>query len=207
MTLFERCWTYSLVYLYAMLRQRSVLLFLLVVNILGTIYGFIWYGNQLKETSPIFWPFVPDSPMASLFFVFVLIAFLTKRNWGLVEALAIVTLIKYGIWAVVVNAITIYVKGPIGVMGYMLMLSHFAMAVQGVLYAPFYRIKKWHFVVASIWTLHNDVIDYLFWQMPRYGVMHLFVEKIGYFTFWLSIFVLCITYYYCLRERRKQFSL
>ncbi len=52
--------------------------------------------------------------MASLFFVFVLIAFWTKRNWGLVEALAIVTLIKYGIWAVVVNAIMIYVKGPIG---------------------------------------------------------------------------------------------
>lgn len=100
-----------------MLRQRSVLLFLLVVNILGTIYGFIWYGNQLKETSPIFCSFVPDSPMASLFFVFVLIAFLTKRNWGLIEALAIVTLIKYGIWAVVVNAIMIYVKGPIGSYG------------------------------------------------------------------------------------------
>ncbi len=114
-----------MVYLYAMLRQRSVLLFLLVVNILGTIYGFIWYGNQLKETSPIFWPFVPDSPMASLFFVFVLIAFLIKRNWGLIEALAIVTLIKYGIWAVVVNGIMIYVKGPIGFIGYMLMLSHF----------------------------------------------------------------------------------
>lgn len=62
-----------------MLRQRSVLLFLLVVNILGTIYGFIWYGDQLKETAPIFWPFVPDSPMASLFFVFVLIAFLIKK--------------------------------------------------------------------------------------------------------------------------------
>lgn len=116
-TLFERCWTYRLAYLYAMLRQRSVLLFLLVVNILGTIYGFIWYGNQLKETSPIFWPFVPDSPMATLFFVFVLIAFLMKKNWGLIEALAIVTLIKYGVWAVVVNAIMIYVKGPIVLYG------------------------------------------------------------------------------------------
>ena len=35
----------------------------------------------------------------------------------------------------------IYVKGPIGLIGYMLMLSHFAMAVQAVLYAPFCRIK------------------------------------------------------------------
>lgn len=129
-----------MVYLYAMLRQRSVLLFLLVVNILGTIYGFIWYGNQLKETLPIFWPFVPDSPMASLFCL-CFNRFLIKRNWGLIEALAIVTLIKYGIWAVVVNGVMIYVKGPIGLIGYMLMLSHFAMAVQAVLYAPFYRIK------------------------------------------------------------------
>ena len=32
-------------------------------------------------------------------------------------------------------------KGPIGFIGYMLMVSHFAMAVQAVLYAPFYRIK------------------------------------------------------------------
>lgn len=114
---------------------------LLVVNILGTIYGFIWYGNQLKETSPIFWPFVPDSPMASLFCL-CFNCFLIKRNWGLIEALAIVTLIKYGIWAVVVNGVMIYVKGPIGFIGYMLMLSHFAMAVQAVLYAPFYRIKN-----------------------------------------------------------------
>ena len=76
-----------------------------------------------------------------------------------------------------------------------------------ILYAPFYRIKKWHFIVAPVWTLHNDAIDYLFWQMPRYGIMHLFVEEIGYFTFWLSIAVLCITYYCCLREQRKQFSL
>ena len=80
------------------------IIILLIVNILGTIYGFIWYGNQLKETSPIFWPFVPDSPMASSFCV-CFNCFLAKRNWGLIEALAIVTLIKYGIWAVVVNGL------------------------------------------------------------------------------------------------------
>ncbi|MBJ8027738.1 DUF1405 domain-containing protein [Bacillus pseudomycoides] len=196
-----------MVYVYALLRQRSVLLLLFIINILGTIYGFIWYGDQLMETSLIFWPFVPDSPIASFFFVFVLLAFLCNKNWGLIEALAIVSLMKYGIWAVVVNGIMFMVKGNLEFMSYMLVLSHFAMAIQGLLYAPFYRIKKWHFIVAGIWTLHNDVIDYLFWQMPRYGIMHLFVEQIGYFTFWLSIVVLAITYYYCLRKNRKQFSL
>lgn len=55
---------------------------LLIINTFGTIYGYIWYQYQLIETPPIFIPFVPDSPTASLFFVFVLIAFLQKKTGG-----------------------------------------------------------------------------------------------------------------------------
>ncbi|TBW83070.1 DUF1405 domain-containing protein, partial [Staphylococcus epidermidis] len=29
------------------LYQRSILVILLICNVLGTIYGFIWYGDQL----------------------------------------------------------------------------------------------------------------------------------------------------------------
>ena len=34
---------------------------------------------------------------------------------------------------------------------------------------------------------NNDVIDYVFFQYPRYGSLNAFVPQIGYFTFWLSI--------------------
>ncbi|MFP3472625.1 DUF1405 domain-containing protein, partial [Micrococcus sp. SIMBA_144] len=67
--------------------------------------GYYWYGWQLADTEPIFLLFVPDSPTASLFFCFVLLAFLFKKNWPLMEGLAAVTLFKYGIWAVVMNAL------------------------------------------------------------------------------------------------------
>ena len=40
---------------------------LLICNILGTLYGFIWYGDQLAKTPWYFLPFIPDSPIASLF--------------------------------------------------------------------------------------------------------------------------------------------
>ena len=103
--------------------------------------------SQLKVTPMIFLPFVPDSPTASLFFVFVLIAFLLKTNWGLIEALAIATLFKYGIWAVIMNLLTLATTGYIPWQGYMLIGSHLGMAIQGILYAPFYRIKPWHLVV------------------------------------------------------------
>ena len=119
----------------------------------------------------IFLIFVPDSPTASLFFCFVLVAFLLKKNWPLIEALAIITLVKYGIWAVVMNLLTLFVTGELHWTGYMLMISHLAMAIEGILYAPYYRFKWIHIVIAAIWTLHNDVIDYLFLMYPHYTII------------------------------------
>lgn len=194
-------------WIYSILGNKPFLWLLLIINILGTIYGYIWYGWQLKETPAIFLPFVPDSPTASLFFVFVLIAFLMGRNWPLLEALAIITLIKYGIWAVVMNFLVLIQTGELGLAGWMLVFSHGAMAVQGMLYAPFYRIKRWHFVVAAIWTLHNDVIDYVFFMLPRYSILDQITAQIGYFTFWLSIGTLFLTYYLCLRKERIQLKI
>ena len=94
---------------------------------------------------------------------------LLKMNFKLIEALALITLVKYGLWAVVMNILTYFETGSIGWMGWMLVASHFAMAVQAILYIPFYRFTWVHIVIAAIWTLHNDVIDYVFGQMPIYS--------------------------------------
>jgi len=186
--------------------QRWVLWILLLTNIPGTIYGYIWYESQLDITPPKFLIFVPDSPTASLFFCFVLIAFLLRKNWPLIEALAIVTLFKYGIWAVVMNILTYFVDG-LNIYGYMLIFSHLGMAIQGLLYAPYYRIKPVHLVIAAIWTLHNDVIDYVFFMMPRYSVLDQYIPQIGYFTFWLSMVSILITYMLCIKKERYQLEL
>jgi uncharacterized membrane protein YpjA len=188
------------------LAQKWILWTLLLINIAGTIYGYEWYGWQLAETPAIFLVFVPDSPTASLFFVFVLIAFLLKTNWPLFEALAIVTLFKYGVWAVVMNLLVLNIHGNLPWQGYMLIFSHGAMAIQGLLFSPFYRIKWWHLIVAAIWTLHNDIIDYVFFMYPKYRLDE-YIPYIGYFTFWLSIFSLVLTYLLCLRKNRTQLSL
>ncbi|WP_462412021.1 lipoprotein heptaprenylglyceryl N-acetyltransferase LhaT [Neobacillus sp. Marseille-QA0830] len=189
-------------WIYPILGNRTVLMLLFLVNIAGTVYGYYWYGYQLEQTPPIFLAFVPDSPTASLFFVFVLLAFLLKKNWPLIEALAIVTLFKYGIWAVVMNFLVLMVQGELDWTGYMLIGSHFAMAVQGVLYSPFYKMKAWHLMVAAIWTLHNDIIDYVFFMMPNYSMLNQYIPEIGYFTFWLSITSIGVAYYFCIRTNR-----
>uniref|UniRef100_UPI00403E6E0C DUF1405 domain-containing protein n=1 Tax=Siminovitchia sp. FSL W7-1587 TaxID=2954699 RepID=UPI00403E6E0C len=187
--------------LLTILMDRRILWMLLIVNAIGTMYGYYWYKSQLEITPLIFIPFVPDSPTASLFFVFVLIAFIQNKNSPIFEAFACVTLVKYGIWAVVMNILTLNVTGVLPWQGYMLIASHGAMALQAVLYAPFYQLKIKHVLAAAVWTFHNDVIDYVFMQYPKYPGLELYVREIGYFTFWLSIISVGIAYYAARRNR------
>ncbi|WP_307331311.1 DUF1405 domain-containing protein [Evansella vedderi] len=178
-----------------LLKNRLFLMLLLLINIGGTIYGYIWYKSQLAITPPIFLIFVPDSPTASLFFCFVLAAFLFRKNIPLVEALAAVTLLKYGVWAVVMIVAAWAAGDTLTWQQYMLIGSHLGMAVQGLLYAPYYRIKAWHLGVVAVWTLHNDVIDYIYGMHPWVSSsITIYIQEIAYFTFWLSIFSLLTVY-------------
>ncbi|MBM7645275.1 putative membrane protein YpjA [Scopulibacillus daqui] len=191
--------------IYYLLRQRWVIISLLIINILGTIYGFYWYRYQLKDTPLKFLIFVPDSPTASLFFCIVLIAFLLKWHWPLFEALAAVTLLKYGAWAVGMNAVSGIFGYPLNSENVLLIFSHGCMAIEGLLYAPFYRMKPWHLIVAAIWTLHNDFIDYVFDMAPWYPYLSSHHHVIGYLTFWLSW--LSIGFIYYLNKRVNKLSL
>lgn len=190
-----------------LLKHRSILWFLLIINLLGTIYGYIWYGSQLANTPWYFIPFVPDSPTASLFFVIVLIGFLLGRNYSLFEALATITLFKYGIWAVGMNFGGILVSNILTIENWMLILSHLGMAIQAILYSPYFRIKKSHFLFAVIWTFHNDVIDYVYDMYPRYPLLHDYIAHIGYATFWLSLLTCFLMYFLAIHKNRVTLEL
>ena len=110
------------------------------------------------------------------------------------EALAVVTLFKYGVWAVVMNLLTYWETGYLHWTGWMLVASHGAMAIQALLYARNYSYGIIHIIIAAIWTLHNDVIDYVFGQMPVYYDIMKYSSQIGYFTFWLSIVSIAIAF-------------
>ncbi|MFA1820724.1 DUF1405 domain-containing protein [Virgibacillus oceani] len=188
---------------YILLDKRFLIL-LFIINLFGTIYGYMWYENQLSVTPTIFIPFVPDSPTASLFFTIFLLFFIFGRNVPYIEALGLITLLKYGTWAVVMNLLTLIMDGSLDWSGYMLIASHGAMAIQGLLYAPWYKIKMRHLVVAAIWTLHNDVIDYVFGMMPVYSTLNDYMNEIGYFTFWLSIISIFIAYAVTIGANRQK---
>jgi uncharacterized membrane protein YpjA len=183
------------------LTRRTNLVILLVINFLGTIYGYYWYKDQLAATPFPLVLFVPDSPTASLFFCFVLAAFILRKNWPLMEALAVTSLFKYGVWAVGMNVAAGVMGYPLIFGNYLLIFSHSCMAIEGLLFIPLYKIRPRHLVVASVVLVHNEIVDYVFHIMPWYPPLEPYEPYIGYLTFWLSIVTIALVYILCIRPR------
>ncbi|HDZ6472483.1 TPA: DUF1405 domain-containing protein [Staphylococcus aureus] len=174
------------------LYQRSWLMMLLICNILGMIYGYIWYGEQLSHTPWHFKIFVPDSPTAILFLVISISMILIQKQNSIIDALAFVTLFKYGIWAVIMNILFIIEQGDITVNGLILMFSHSIMAVQAIYFYPRFKRSMIGISVAMTWVFLNDYIDYFHLQIPYYDFITTHVWQIGVLSCCLSVFGLLL---------------
>ncbi|WJH34183.1 DUF1405 domain-containing protein [Paenibacillus sp. CC-CFT747] len=148
---------------------------LFTVNLLGTIYGYEWYGSQIAvtiEEKPLWMVFlVPDSPTASLFFTLSLLYLLGDTRRGsvrtgplrrVVEAVGLVASFKYGIWAVVMIVAGARLGDPVGWQDWMLSLSHLGMAAETLLYFRFMTISPAAIGWAGVWVMLNDYVDYTF---------------------------------------------
>ncbi|HDG5413914.1 TPA: DUF1405 domain-containing protein [Staphylococcus aureus] len=174
------------------LYQRSWLMMLLICNILGMIYGYIWYGEQLSHTPWQFKIFVPDSPTAILFLVISISLILIRKQNSIIDALAFVTLFKYGIWAVIMNILFIIEQNDITVNGLVLMFSHSIMAVQAIYFYPRFKRFMIGISVAMTWVFLNDYIDYFHLQFPYYDFITTHVWQIGVLSCCLSVFGLLL---------------
>lgn len=184
---------------------------LFVINLLGSIYGFYWYKNQLLSTEWYWLIFVPDSPTASSFFTLVLGLYLMQRRLPILEAFAAITLFKYGIWAVVVIIWGALVdprpfSEALNWQHWMLIGSHLGMAFQAILYAPFYTFKWKEIAIVAAWTVLNDLLDYGFeihpWVAPSLEVYH---GQLAIFTLLLSgisLFIFLILAWLPSKDRR-----
>lgn len=181
----NKLWQYTLY-------QRSWLMMLLICNILGMIYGYIWYGEQLSHTPWQFKIFVPDSPTAILFLVISISLILIQKQNSIIDALAFATLFKYGIWAVIMNILFIIEQGDITVNGLVLMFSHSIMAVQAIYFYPRFKRSMIGISVAMTWVFLNDYIDYFHLQFPYYDFITTHVWQIGVLSCCLSVFGLLL---------------
>lgn len=183
------------------LLHPKLLWLMMIIYVPGTLYGYYWYKYQLEltwDTHP-HWqiPFVPDSPTASLFFaaaiLWLWISPGASRHGsvnavrGVVEALGVVTSVKYGIWATAI-IFAGQAQGDILVwQHWMLIIGHTAMAVCALIYARFFRFSWMALLAAAVWTFLNDTVDYTFGVYPNLPIQlqdDLFY--VGLFTFSLT---------------------
>ncbi|SMO43126.1 Uncharacterized membrane protein YpjA [Melghirimyces algeriensis] len=147
------------------LDKRWFLQILVIVNFVGTLYGYYWYKNQLAVTEGWLKLFVPDSPTASAAFTLVLVLYIVRKRSPFWEAFAGVTLFKYGIWAVTM-ILAAAARSPEPFLeslqwtDWMLMISHLGMALEGVLYSRFFTFGIKELILVGGWTLLNDILDY-----------------------------------------------
>lgn len=204
--------------------SKIILWLLFITNAAGTVYGYIWYGNQLRLTYETMdrWllPFVPDSPTASLFFTLSLLFIIIDRSMArgtehsrlykgiraFIDAFAVVTSIKYGIWAVAMIAAGGAQGDAIVWKEWMLVVSHLGMALQVILFSRYMRFGQISIVLVAIWVFINDYLDYhrmIYPWLPN--ILEDDLSIIEVFTVFLSLCGLLIAYVlYKLRKKRVQ---
>lgn len=118
-----------------------------------------------------------------------------RENSSIIEALAFMTLIKYGVWAVVMNLILFYQYDEISINGMMLLISHGIMAAEAIIFYPRFKISLLGGIVSILWIFHNDLIDYVFMQFPFYPFIDSHLELVAYIAFILSSISVLLYFY------------
>lgn len=193
-----------------LLTSRWVLWSLLIINALGTAYGYLWYGQQMEWTAvhkPLWMLIlVPDSPTASLFFTLSVLYLLTAKRQlnalpaairGVIETIGVVTSFKYGIWAVSIIAAGTALGDALSWQDWMLSLSHLGMAAEALLFVRFFNVRPVYLWVAAAWVFGNDIVDYeiggIYPWLPEN--LNDKLQAVAIFTFCLSAISLAVTHY------------
>lgn len=139
---------------------------LIVINGLGSIYGFLWYKEQLANTPWYLWPVVPDSPLSTLLFTLYLGFYLARRPFPYLGALAQMGTFKYGLWTVVVLGGYMVSRSHWDWEFALLVATHAGMALEAYLFMaadPQHRRFIWG---AAAWLVINDFFDYIIGTHP-----------------------------------------
>ncbi len=122
---------------------------LIIINISGSVLGYFWYGNQLRENPWPLWVLIPDSPLSTTVFAVMLILFVLRSNIPLLTVVGLATTFKYG--------------RPVEVG---LWLGHLGMALEAIIFMTNARVTRWALIGGFAWMLLNDFVDYAYGLHP-----------------------------------------
>ena len=179
------------------LLRRDVLALLVGFNAIGTLWGFIWYKDQLSQTPWYLWPLTPDCPLTSLCFLAFLWWVREGKKWrpgwkAAVSWIAVLGSLKYGVWTVIVIGQYILSPGsqPDG-QDWMLVASHLGLFAEGLLFRRQLPMLPLMYGTAMVWFLANDYADWLWLVHPRLPLPAEFS-----FAMWTSLGLTVVIYFW-----------
>lgn len=150
---------------------RSWALLIAVINLVGIVYGFVYYLPQFRATPWYWWPFVPDSPLAVLWAELALLAFWLRWRPGILDALAFVGNVQVGLWTTYVflaypsfHALD-FLHGGRVTLNSVLFVGHLGMAALALIFVAGLRALPkarlaWAIGGAAAYYVVNDIVDY-----------------------------------------------
>lgn len=143
---------------------------IVAINLLGTAFGFYYYGFQLAQTSIELWPFVPDSPVATLLIALALATWKLGHPQEWLIAAAFFGNVILGGWTVWVHlAFWEQFSYLHPAMRQFLIWSHAAMVLQAFVLHRIGSFPPWSVAIATLWYGIDTVLDYF---IPVRGELH-----------------------------------
>ena len=170
---------------------KSLLYALIIINILGSVYGYYWYRYQLVETQLKYWIFVPDSPLATTLFAISLIIIVLTGRESWLHGIAYSGVMKYGFWAVILITHFWITSGNIRFTEAVLWVSHLGMVFEGLVYFRHWEVVKFRLAAIVMWFGVWDYVDYalnlhpyLYHSQQRFLALSSAVALSGILIFW-----------------------
>lgn len=134
-----------------------------------------WYGSFFGEVNAPWWayPFIPDCPLAALLFGIALILMHLNRTGNLLNQLAAVFCIKYGVWTMSFWALYWARTGDIELSGIfsgpVMFVTHFGLTIMGLLLLQYVRPRVLDSLITLGWFALSDIVDYAPIAVGRLG--------------------------------------
>ncbi|MBX0295163.1 DUF1405 domain-containing protein [Haloarcula nitratireducens] len=159
------------------LENAPSLVWLVLINVVAILVGVRYYVETMPEVSTFLWPLYADSPAALFLLTLSLVTLLpflgrslddvpTNLPLAYLHTIALVWLVKMGVWTVVALNLgfDVYFPAPWAYFG--IIVTHVGFVAEGLLVPHYGRTTRGALLTALALALVNDVLDYGFGYYP-----------------------------------------